>query len=264
MKRVILIVGFGTSHPDARATTIDALASSAARRFPNLELRIAFTSQRVIDRIRKQEGIEIPNVEDALSALSDEGFETVVVQPLHLLNGLEFHKIVQSVGSMKRKGAFEEIGIGRPLLSQPEDYSALIDALKEQFPPLTPEHAVVLMGHGTSHPSNAAYSCLQLMMNDEGLNVLVGTLEGYPGLARVREKLQRSGVKEVTLMPLLLTTGDHTKNDMAGSGSDSWQSVLERDGFTVHPYIHGLGESVHVHSLYVQHIEDALRELTAK
>jgi sirohydrochlorin cobaltochelatase len=71
-------------------------------------------------------------------------------------------------------------------------------------------------------------------------------------------------VKEVTLMPLLLTAGDHTKNDMAGSGEGSWKSVLEHDGFTVNLYIHGLGENVQVQSLYLQHIEDTLQELNAE
>jgi sirohydrochlorin cobaltochelatase len=263
MKRGILLVGFGVSHPEARRKIIDHLIEEVARRFPDFDVRIAFTSRGAINKIMKLEGLEIPDVENALSAMHDEQVRTVAVQPLHLLNGLEFHKIVQCVWSMREKDTFDEIVIGRPLLSSPGDYLALIDALKTQFPRPTAGHAVVLMGHGTSHPSDAAYSRLQLMMDEQGLEGFIGTLEGYPGLEQVRGKLRKSGVREVTLMPLLLSSGDHVTEDMAGSGEDSWKSVLERDGFRVKLYMRGLGENEQVQSLYIRHIEDILRELKA-
>ncbi len=50
------------------------------------------------------------------------------------------------------------------------------------------------VGHGTAHPSNSVYGCLQAVLEDEGYeNVFVGTVEGYPNfetaMIDVKEKI---------------------------------------------------------------------------
>jgi sirohydrochlorin cobaltochelatase len=50
-------------------------------------------------------------------------------------------------------------------------------------------------------------------------------------------------------------------NDLAGSGRNSWKQILESSGFTVHVFLHGLGENEEIQSLYVQHVKDALEKI---
>jgi len=114
------------------------------------------------------------------------------------------------------------------------------------------------MGHGSSHPANASYSCLQLMLYDAFPRVFVATVEGYPELENILPRLKELGIKEVTLSPLMLVAGDHAQNDLAGPGEDSWQSLLEKEGYTVSLIMKGLGEYPIYQELFVQRIRDSL------
>ena len=84
---------------------------------------------------------------------------------------------------------------------------------------------LVLLGHGTDHFANAVYPALQTAFRLNGrTDVLVGTVEGWPGYEDVALQVKASGSKRVRLAPLMLVAGDHAVNDMAGSGPDSWAS----------------------------------------
>ena len=137
----------------------------------------------------------------------------------------------------------------------------MVDALKEQLPAFQENEAVAFMGHGTHHPANAAYAALERIFDDQGLkNVFVGTVEGYPELDQVIQRLQVNKIEKVTLMPFMLVAGDHAKNDMAGDEEDSWKTVLKKEGYVVDTYLHGLGENPRIQDIYVQHIYRALED----
>ena len=47
-------------------------------------------------------------------------------------------------------------------------------------------------------------------------------------------------------------------NDMAGDEEDSHKSILQREGFKVSTYIHGLGENSNIRALYVERANEAV------
>jgi len=255
-KKGILVISFGTSYPETRKVTIDACEEKIAESFPDYEVRRAFTSSIIIKKLKERDNIIIDTPEEALSKMKDEGFTKVIVQPLHIIPGYEYEEVLAVVNNFK--DFFEELTVGRPVLYGIEDYKQAVEALKQQLPALGKDHAVVLMGHGSNHPANACYSCLQSVLNDEELNVFVGVVEGYPGIDNVIAKLKRNNIKEVTLMPYMLVAGDHAINDMAGDEEDSWKSILEREGFVVNIYLHGLGENIGYQEIYVQRVQDCI------
>jgi sirohydrochlorin cobaltochelatase len=115
------------------------------------------------------------------------------------------------------------------------------------------------MGHGTHHPANAAYPALERVFEDKGMaNLFMGTVEGYPALGHVIDRLRMHSIEKVTLMPFMLVAGDHAENDMAGDEEDSWKMQLKKEGFVVDISLHGLGENAEIQKLYVQHIRDAI------
>ena len=59
------------------------------RQFPDWSVRRAFTSQIIIDRVKERDGVEIDNVKAALDRAVENGVKTLVVQPTHLMDGLE-------------------------------------------------------------------------------------------------------------------------------------------------------------------------------
>jgi sirohydrochlorin cobaltochelatase len=74
-------------------------------------------------------------------------------------------------------------------------------------------------------------------------------------------QLKAKGIKTVTLMPMMMVAGDHANNDMAGADADSHKSILEKEGFKVNTYIHGLGENPAVRKLFVERADEAWNAL---
>ena len=77
-------------------------------------------------------------------------------------------------------------------------------------------------------------------------------------------QLKAKGIKEVTIMPMMMVAGDHANNDMAGAEPDSHKSVLESEGFKVKTYIHGLGENKAIRDLFVDRANEAWDALKSK
>ncbi len=255
-KKGILVVSFGTSYADTRKVTIEACENRIAEHFPGYEVRRAFTSSIIRNILKDRDNILVDSPEEALTKMKEEGFTEVIVQPLHIITGEEYTEVLETVADFE--GAFEKLVVGRPILTTIDDYKAAAEALKTQLPQLKKDQAVVLMGHGTPHPANASYSCLQLVISDMMPNVFVGTVEGYPGLDDVTARLKEADIKEVTLVPYMVVAGDHAQNDMAGDEDDSWKTILKKEGFVVKTYLHGLGENPGYQQIYINHVQDCI------
>lgn len=263
-KKAILVVSFGTTYADTRKVTTEAVENQIRTAFPDYEVRRAFTSRIIVKKLADEEGLKIDTEKQALDRLKAEGYTEVIVQPLHIEAGEEYEKLMNSVANYHK--VFVKIAVGRPLLyytgqegEKPDDYLILIKAIRTQLSKLGKGEAVAFLGHGGVHPSNAAYGVLQLKLQDSGLhNIFVFTVEGYPTLENLLDKLKQNKIKKVTLMPLMLVAGDHANNDMAGDEEDSFKSQLLKAGFRVDTYLHGLGENAAIQAIYVQHVKDAI------
>lgn len=261
-KKAVVVVSFGTSHKDTRKASIEATENAISKKYPDYDLKRAFTSGFIIKKIKEKEGIEVNNPEEAFKELIEEGYEEVLVQPLHIMQGSEYHDLLETFKTYEK--GFKVAKLGRPLLYRVEDYKDSVKALEDQLPALNDNEAVVLMGHGTHHSANASYAALDSMFKTMGHeNVYVGTVEGYPVIDNVIEDLKNDNIKKVTLMPFMIVAGDHAKNDMAGEEEDSWKSILEKEGFEVEIYLHGLGENNSIQEIYAKHLKEEL-ELTSE
>lgn len=255
--KAILVVSFGTSYEETRKKCIESIENKIKDEFEEYEVRRAFTSGMIISKLRKRDNLYIDNVEEALNKLKLEGYKEVYVQSLHLIPGDEYDKVCEGV--QKFNSDFEKVIIGRPLLYSSDDYKVAARALETQLPERSIDKAVVLMGHGSEHYANSAYPCLQYVLEDEGINnVHIATVEGYPELGSIINKLHKKNIKEVTLMPYMLVAGDHAQNDMASDEEDSWKSILVREGFKVNIYLHGLGENEKYQDIFVEHLRDII------
>ena len=103
---------------------------------------------------------EVPSVSRILSQMAHSGFSPLFVQPMGLLAGENFQCLYSQVSALGRK-LNEPVQIGRPLLSEEEDQKAIVRILSHL--PRNEGEALVLIGHGTAHPSGAAYPALQAM-----------------------------------------------------------------------------------------------------
>lgn len=256
VKKGILVASFGTSYADTRKVTIEACEEKIKGSFPDYEVKRAFTSSIIRKILKDRDKIEVDGLVEALTKMKEEKFTDVIIQPLHIIPGEEYHEVIAAAN--KFKADFQSIVVGRPILTTMDDYRTATDALKAQLPELKKTQAVVFMGHGTHHPANSSYACLQMVVNDNLSNVYIGTVEGYPALDDVIKSLKKDGIKEVTLMPFMVVAGDHANNDMAGDEEDSWKTILKKEGFVVNTYLHGLGENKGIQDMYVNHVQDCI------
>ncbi len=257
----LLVVSFGTSYNDSRRLTIGAIEDAMEEAFPGYSVRRAFTSQIIIDHVKSRDNVAIDNVTEALERAADNGVSTLVIQPTHLMNGLEYTDFVNEAAEYS--DAFEKIAVGEPLLTSDEDFMAVVEAITSDTPQYDDgETAICFMGHGTEADSNIVYAKMQQMLSDGGYdNYYVGTVEAAPTLDDVLEAVQAKEYKRVVLQPLMVVAGDHANNDMAGDGEDSWKTVFEEAGYEVVCVVKGLGELPAVQELFTEHAQAAMDSL---
>ena len=63
---VILVTSFGTTYENTRSVTIGAIESAIAERFPEYEVRRAFTSNNIRRILLERDGIKTDSVPEAL------------------------------------------------------------------------------------------------------------------------------------------------------------------------------------------------------
>lgn len=268
-KDAILVLSFGTTFQDSRAKTIEATVEAIKAAHPGVKVVTAFTSHIIIDRIKANEGLDIPTPEKALEQLKAEGYTRIAMTSLDIIPGMEY-TYKDAVYNL-HKNDFKKMTFGTPLMywqgqeDQDDDITATMQALSTQFPKMGKKDAVLIMAHGTPHPANAYYAVMQNRLNELGYsNALIFSVEGWPHLDTVIPQLKAKGIKNVTLMPLMMVAGDHANNDMAGDEPDSFKSILEQEGFKVSAYIHGLGENAAVQKLFVEKADQAWEALQAE
>ena len=257
----LLVVSFGTSYNDSRRLTIGAVEKAVEEAFPEYSVRRAFTSQIIIDHIKSRDGVAIDNVREALERAADNGVKKLVIQPTHLMNGLEYTDLVNEAAEYS--DAFERVAVGEPLLTSDEDFQAVMEAVTDATAEYDDgETAICLMGHGTEAESNQVYAKMQEVLSGAGYdNYFVGTVEAEPDLEDVLAAVQAGDYKKVVLMPLMVVAGDHANNDMAGDEEDSWKTVFENAGYDVTCLVKGLGELTAIQQLFAEHARAAAESL---
>ncbi len=257
----ILVVSFGTSYNESRDATIGATEQAIQEAFPNYEVRRAFTSQIIIDKLAERDGLEIDNVTEALDRAAADGIQNLIVQPTHLMDGYEYNDLKNELADYE--DTFSQIVLGQPLLTSDDDFEAVISAITADTASYDDgQTAVVFMGHGTEADSNAVYAKLQEMITADGYdNYYIGTVEATPTLDDVIAALDGKDYTRVVLEPLMVVAGDHANNDMAGDEDDSWKSILTGKGYEVECILEGLGQKPAIQSLYVDHVKAAVDQL---
>ena len=261
-KDAMVVMSFGTTYKDTRVKTIDATVDAIKAAHPNTKVITAFTSHIIRDRIQQKEGITYPTPEEALAELKKDGYTRVALASLDVIPGMEYNYDAAVYNLYKND--FKKMTLGTSLMywmgqeNQTDQVIETLKAVQSQFPKLGKEEGLLIMAHGTPDPSNAYYSVIQDRIHTLGMkNVFIYTVEGTPNLEQVIPQLKLHGIKHVTLMPFMMVAGDHANNDMAGNEPDSHKAVLEKEGFKVDTYIHGLGENQNIRNLFVERANEA-------
>lgn len=289
-KTAIVIASFGTTVPQAVGAISNIIAKTKAA-FPGTEVRVCFTSNiiRSVWRKRRQspehwlalgvppEILYVKNIISTIGDLREEGYDNIIVQPSHMFYMEQSHDLqsyvnaLASIHTMKEKWRpFKKLVLGRPALGEPgdhynyhEDVAAAVKTLGVDAALARQQGAILLyMGHGNEHWSTGIYAEVQKKMREAYPDVatFVGVVEGMPSLDDLLGHLKYAGTKKIVLKPFMIVAGDHATNDMAGPEADSWQSILQQQGYEVNPVLHGLGENDAFAGIFVKHIRDCAQQ----
>lgn len=256
-KKAILIVSFGTTYNETRKKNIDSLENDIKRLYPEYAFYSAWTSKMIIKKLKNRDNKEIPTVSEAMENIVNDGITELIVQPTHIINGIENDFMKEDV--LKFKDSFEKISFGAPLLNDTGDAKEIANILTDEYLKDDKDLTLVLMGHGSSHYSNFSYAALDYTFKEMGYkNIFVGTIESYPDIDIVLKSVNEMKPSRVILAPFMLVAGDHAVNDMSGDDEDSWKSIFEKAGYHVTCHIKGLGEYKRIRDIYLNHLKAAI------
>lgn len=257
-KKAILAVSFGTCYEQSRKEDIGGIEQALQEAFPEYEVRRAFTSQMIINKLKREKGLNIDNVTEAVKRLITDNISQVIVQPTHVIAGEEYEKMIEQVKPFEDQ--LKKVVYGAPLLKSEEDYRELAHILSEtEIEDTEKKTALVLMGHGSEHAANHSYEKLETILHQTGNeHCLIGTVEAMPDLEEAVRKVKKSGASKVVLLPLMIVAGDHANNDMAGDEEGSWKRRFEEEGFETECRVTGLGRLKDIKQMFVRHAKEAM------
>ncbi len=250
-KPAIVMTAFGTSVAEARKV-FDFIDRQARHRYPEYDLRWAFTSQFIIDKLKKQ-GIVTYNVNEIISQLREQGQKQVVFQSLHVAPGQEYRSVLAADTSGL------EVAYGTALLTSDEDIDRVIVALNEH---INPEQPTVMVAHGNEkYPQfNQRIEAFARRIESVYPQLTVASVEGSPGLEPL-QKVKEKQPQQVNFVPLMIVAGDHILNDVLGDEPDSWKNIIAAPQTALSP---SLGWNKGILDIYFDHLDQALSELKDK
>ncbi|MFZ5447690.1 MAG: sirohydrochlorin cobaltochelatase [Thermodesulfobacteriota bacterium] len=259
-KTAIVLAAFGTS--TEAFETYHHFETQVRKRFPDQEIRWAFTSRKVREKLAQEKGQKLQDLPTVLRELKAAGFNRVVVQSLHIVPGEEWEKKVVEVS---REIPGLKVALGKPLLSSPQDRKRVLQALAPTFPKDLKNTAVVLVAHGSPSPEGtAAYMDFERLLRSHypNQNVFLGTVEGKPTRESVMAAVKKANPETVVLTPFFFVAGEHVANDVLGDEPDSWKSeLLKQKAYRIQGSTQGLGYQEAIVNIFLDHLAQARKSL---
>ena len=254
----IVLAAFGTT--TEAFDTYNYFEEKVKARFPGYEIRWAFTSHKVRNKVAKEKGKQLNDLGTTLRELKAAGYSRVVIQSLHIVPGEEWDKKVVQVS---REIPGLKIALGKPLLSSPKDQERTLQALARTFPKDAKDTVVVLMAHGSPVPEGEkAYFAFDRLLRAHYPKVFLGAVEEKPSKEEAFEAVKKANPKTVVLMPFMFVAGEHVAKDMLGDDPESWKSaLLKQKPYRIEGVKKGLGYQDGIIDIYLDHLAQALKGL---
>lgn len=257
----MLSVSFGTSYEETRKKTIDVVEALLIDAFPDRAPYSAWTSGRIIARVRDERDEHHDTLDEAFARLTADGVDDLLVTTMCFMDGHEMNKIRNAATAWAQEDEARKVYVAKPVLYSIDDRRTMAHALREQFSFVSDGESVLFMGHGSPHASNDLYWDMQNLFVETGMpNFIIGTVDGEPTFEEAFTRLVERGARCVYLSPFMMVAGDHANNDLVGPDDDSWKNIIEGHGFRTVPVLRGLGEYKATQQLIVAHARMALAQ----
>lgn len=239
----IIVVSFGSTYPDGREKSFDAIEELVRRTYSACEVDRAYSSVTVKKILRERDGIQVFGLPEVISQFQSKGVEELKILSLYMIPGIEHAKIVRS--------GFQHT---LTLLEEEKYYSDILSSLQ-----LSNRKDVVnlLVGHGTRVKADEYYGKFLEFVRSQGYeNLFISTMEGRDDLDSVLPLLRK--YKKVRLVPFMLVSGDHVNNDIIGE-ENSYRKFLSDAGFEVEYEGIGLGEREEIQKIFLKKLGELMK-----
>lgn len=262
MSRAVLFAVAGTSSEQAAAAfrNIDRLTQA---RFPALPRYWTYTSSGVRRRLAAR-GCPVDEPAEALARLRKEGVTRLAVQSLHMVDGMEYGELRETVEGSSVAGGYEHCVLGKPILETPGLFTAIVHELLREIPlPPGDDAALLLVAHGSRQPSaRQAYKAAAACCRGLDARVMLGTLMEPLEFPSVIGACRKACLKRIFLVPFTIAAGSSATGEIAGPDPASWQSMLEKEGFACVPVLRGLGDYDGIAQLWVEQAGKLLEQIS--
>ncbi len=253
-KKAIMSISFGTGLRDVSERNLHALEAEYRADHPECDLYSVITNEALI-RIIQKEGDPVYAVRECMARMVLDGVTHLYVQPAYILNGSEYDELLEMVYS--HKADFISVKCGSPLLTNHEDYVRVCRSIMEEdYPDLPANEAVLLVGHGSDHFSNAVYCTLDYVFKDLGYeNSLVCTFNAFPQAdTAIRHLKKNPAVDTVHIAPFMFVAGELAMEGVCGDADNAIRTRVERAGYKTVPHRKCLGEYAGIRRIYRDHL----------
>lgn len=255
MKKLLLLVSFGTSDKKVIESCIDPMKRDIEENFKEFSVLKVFTSRNIREKLILNYNYKVFSLEEAMKIAYKDAVEEVIILPLYLMEGNEQGKLELEVS--KYKNNFKIVKIIPPLLAlnsigKLKECEDLIKAILQLKPK---DKGLLFIGHGMKNNINLPFILLQKEFESRGFKgIYFTTLEGSPSYNEVIEEIKKDNVTYIKVTSFLMVSGYHSQKDIFGENSESCCSILERKGFKVEKDILSLGERISFRELYLKRI----------
>ncbi|MDR2352753.1 MAG: sirohydrochlorin cobaltochelatase [Deltaproteobacteria bacterium] len=245
---------------------LTCLENEVRSAFPCYEVHVAFTSAeaRQVWNKRAQDlnfkkyfpwveerYYHVKNPLTILALIQEEGPRLVLVQPLELVDGEEFHDILAVVDALRKIKAFDRvnvpfpyIGLGNPAMGigdgQKENHFIMANVFKPIFEEAKENEANVVFITDTKGEANTIVyrTFADVLSTVYDTKVFIGVPHTKFGSKHVLEDMDTAlpPPGKILLGSLSFYLTDETKVELFGASDDSWSSVFINKGYEVIPY----------------------------
>ncbi|MBO4864285.1 MAG: sirohydrochlorin cobaltochelatase [Eubacterium sp.] len=273
MKQGIIVVNHGTTDLETRQRTIEDFMLSIKDRFEDADVIAAYTDGDVRKRLREETGEKVQNLKAAMLSMKENGVQSLAIVTTDILEDEE-HKLIREE-ARGIAGFFNEVGISKPLISEPIDAELTARAFGSVFGELVGDGILIVVAKDektiysdaepdifSSEPSfpkplEVLEEKLKTHIPESYVASLRGSRRLYKVIKELAGRVPEAG-KRVVLVPMEFVAGEEIENELSNEYNGLVQRLID-EGYDVEPVFRGLGEYDDFQRLYMRHLYEIIR-----
>lgn len=216
IKKAVVIVAFGTAKDEGFNKYLLPFLKDVKDKYgKEYDYFFSLTSEKMLSKL----SLDIKGYKETLEELKNNNYKIVYVEALYLSRGKEYLKVLEATEEYKKY--FEKIKVTKPLMEERED---LIDFYINKY------KNILFICHGilgSKDNFEEKYINKAIEINkklDKSYIALINNKEAYKYLL---EDIKKDNIKEIAIVPILITKGYHFNIDIISDKDDSILSKLK-------------------------------------